>query len=152
MIAQIMEKFSYCPDSGVVISNPTNSEGFSTTSGYIGHSMGRGKQLYAHRIAWIISEGSIPDDMVVDHVNGDRKDNRRSNLRLISSKENKRYRHKSKGKVQSKGVHFDTSRNKFVANGMKEDGTTLYLGRYETEKEAADAFAQHVKDRGWGIA
>lgn len=152
MLEQVIEKFSYYPESGVVISNPTNSQGFVTTSGYIGHSLRRGKQVYAHRIAWIISEGPIPDGMVVDHINGDRKDNRKSNLRLVSAKENKRNRHRSKGKVQSKGVHFETSRNKFVANGMKEDGTTLYLGRYETEKEAAEAFAQHVRERGWGIA
>lgn len=45
---------------------------------------------YAHRLAWIIANGPIPDGMQIDHVNGDGTDNRLVNLRLTTPSENKR--------------------------------------------------------------
>jgi len=152
VIESLKEKFCYCPETGCVTSLTSGSTGFNTTSGYLAQSMGRGKTLYCHRIAWMLQHGYIPDGKVVDHINGDKKDNRLCNLRLLSASENKKFRHKSKGNVRSKGVHFERSRNRYVANGMKPDGTTLYLGRFKTEQEAASAFARHVEDRGWGVA
>lgn len=50
-----------------------------------------GKQLRAHRIAWFIYHGAMPNDQV-DHVNRNRDDNRISNLRDVSNAENQRNR------------------------------------------------------------
>lgn len=50
------------------------------------------KKLYAHRIAWLIAVGSIPPDMVIDHIDGDGTNNRLSNLRAVSKTINQRNR------------------------------------------------------------
>lgn len=43
-------------------------------------------QFLAHRVAWAIHYGEWPE--VVDHVNGDRTDNRIENLRSVSQRQN----------------------------------------------------------------
>lgn len=47
-----------------------------------------GKSYLAHRIAWKIEYGQEPD--CIDHINGDRSDNRICNLRSVSASENTR--------------------------------------------------------------
>lgn len=42
----------------------------------------------AHRVAWLIHYGYLPDE--IDHINGDRTDNRITNLRSVTRKENLR--------------------------------------------------------------
>jgi DNA (cytosine-5)-methyltransferase 1 len=41
-----------------------------------------------HRVVWISQHGVIPDGYVVDHINNDKKDNRISNLQLLTSAQN----------------------------------------------------------------
>lgn len=42
----------------------------------------------AHRIIWEMHHGDIPPNMVVDHIDGNRGNNRIDNLRLVTSKGN----------------------------------------------------------------
>jgi hypothetical protein len=44
--------------------------------------------VYAHRLAWEMTHGPIPDGMVIDHINRDGFDNRIANLRLASKRQN----------------------------------------------------------------
>src|SRR5699024_8560369 len=46
-----------------------------------------------------------------------------------------------------KGVHFDESRNKYIAQ-IRTDGKNTYLGRFKTEEEAATAYNNAV-DKYW---
>lgn len=62
-----------------------------------------GKKLYAHRVAWQIVNGPIPEGLCIDHIDGDGLNNRLDNLRLTSLSGNhsnsRRYRSNSTGVV-----------------------------------------------------
>lgn len=45
---------------------------------------GKEQSVYAHRLAWFIANGVQPDEQI-DHINGDRKDNRIINLRAVTN-------------------------------------------------------------------
>lgn len=47
----------------------------------------KGKNYKAHRIAWAVAYGEWPQGQI-DHINGDRSDNRLPNLRVVSNSEN----------------------------------------------------------------
>ena len=42
-----------------------------------------GKSYQAHRVAWLLLTGTDPGDMVVDHIDCDKQNNRAANLRLV---------------------------------------------------------------------
>lgn len=83
-----------------------------------------------------------PVGMIVDHINGNGLDNRRSNLRFATNQQNgfNTPPYRRKGKVsQFKGVHFEKQSKKYKA-AIKIDGQIKTLGRYQTEDEAAIAY------------
>jgi hypothetical protein len=46
-----------------------------------------GNYFFAHRLVWFVAYGKFPDNMI-DHVNGDKSDNRIENLRDVTNKVN----------------------------------------------------------------
>ena len=65
-----------------------------------------GTDVYVHRILWEMATGSPPPDQI-DHVNGNRSDNRISNLRTANNSENNSNREiQSNNSSGYKGVSF----------------------------------------------
>lgn len=79
-----------------------------------------------------------PDGMTVDHINGNTIDNRRGNLRVVSRRLNAK-NHGGVAGTTSKyvGVHWSKSVHRWVAQVKDTDGTTLHLGCFWEEQDAA---------------
>ncbi len=83
------------------------------------------------------------DDKVVDHINGNSLDNRKSNLRVCFHKENIRNQKKHNRKIKCssnyKGVCWDSKNNKWEAY-ITFNYKKIKLGRHLKEKDAAEAY------------
>lgn len=84
--------------------------------------------------------GPPPKGFVTDHINGNRFDNRRCNLRHCTNAENVRNAHaKPKGGSRFKGVYQNATSRKWRAQiGFK--GRRIRIGEFATEIEAAVAY------------
>ena len=78
-----------------------------------------------------------PSDLYVDHINGDRFDNRKINLRICSNQENNWNIVKNCTNTSGyKGVNFDKTRNKWVSE-IKLKDKKIFIGRYNNIQHAA---------------
>jgi len=108
------------------------------------------KRIPLHRIIWELFVGAIPYGHQIDHINGDKHDNRLENLRVVTPSENSRaFKTKSAGKTSKfRGVCFSKRERKFKAYiGSAPD--RKYLGTFCTEKDAALAFNEAARDQGY---
>lgn len=96
-----------------------------------------GEQIEAHRAAFAIHHGVWPE--MVDHINGDRGDNRIVNLRGCTNQQNQQNAKRSKANTSGiTGVRMDKRTGKWVA-GIKHNRKEIHLGSYGTSQEAVAA-------------
>ena len=139
-IEKEIDKFVYCSETGSLRKMVCGSLRLLKSKdqdGYI-RSAVNGKYFYAHRLAWRLHFGYWPDG-IIDHINGDKTDNRINNLRVVTQKENQRNRFATTGASKFKGVTLHKKLNKWQAQLGKE-GKTFYLGIFESQEEAAAAY------------
>ncbi|MNJ59568.1 hypothetical protein D3C77_552610 [compost metagenome] len=107
-----------------------------------------GKHYRAHRLAWLATTGDWPAQHI-DHINGDKLDNRIKNLRDVSSLENNRnmplLASNKSGRV---GVSWYSARSEWVAH-IKVDGRQKILGRFKSISLAIDARESAERDLGF---
>lgn len=72
-----------------------------------------------------------------DHINGDRLDCRRANLRIVGSAGNGQNVPSQKGTSRYRGVTWDKERGKWLAQ-VKKDRRNNFLGRFDSEEIAAE--------------
>lgn len=103
------------------------------------------KRWMAHRIIWALNNGAIGQYMTIDHINGDRSDNRLENLRAVPIAENSRNM-----SLRNDNLSGVTGVRKLLkphrANGpipkkqweasIKVNGRSIFLGRFLTKEEA----------------
>lgn len=96
------------------------------------------RRYYEHRIAWYLITGDDPTGFEIDHINGDKSDNRFSNLRLATSQTNKANCGLTKSNNSGfKGVH--RFRGKWIAS-ITHDRKLIHLGVHECPEKAAAAY------------
>lgn len=77
----------YVTDEGIIYNKTCNLLKGKLYNGYRFYHM-KGKVKSGHRIVWEAFIGNIPENYEIDHINGNRDDNRLTNLRLVTHKEN----------------------------------------------------------------
>lgn len=133
-----------CSGGGEAIIDSTDASiadgwNWSISKGYAvrGESIGEGlsRKLYLHRLVAGAQVG-----VMVDHVDGNRLNNRRANLRIVSAVENARNRRpQSNATSRYKGVSFRSDRGTWLA-AIRIHGKLKKLGTFRTEAEAAMAY------------
>jgi hypothetical protein len=107
-----------------------------------------GVRFTSHRVAWAIHYGEWPRDQI-DHINGDRADNRIANLRVVSNDENSRNirlpRNNTSGRI---GVNFRKGEGTWRAE-ICVNQKRIHLGVYATFEEACAA--REAAERQYGF-
>jgi hypothetical protein len=100
------------------------------------------KKLYLHRVVI-----NAPKGKVVDHINHDRLDNRRKNLRICTVSQNGINVPKWKMNTSSKykGLRHNTYNNGCWDVTVRKDNKRMYYGNFKTEISAANAYNYYTK-------
>lgn len=93
------------------------------------------RRVYMHRFLM-----DAPDSVEVDHENGDKLDNRRSNLRLCTRAQNSHNTGLTRANTSGfKGVSFCKQTGRWVAQ-IQAQGRYIKIGRFDTPNAAACAY------------
>lgn len=98
-----------------------NDNGYAVLRGVVG---GKKQTLRMHRVIM-----NCPNGKVVDHLNGNKLDCRKANMRICTQTENAKNRH------HIKGYCFDRSRGRWIVRYKNK-----FCGRYDTRKDAERAY------------
>ncbi|MAE82815.1 MAG: hypothetical protein CMB80_08785 [Flammeovirgaceae bacterium] len=110
----------------------TNANADRSSKPYV-YASNKGVLIFMHKLLM-----RPPKGMIVDHINGDVLDNRKSNLRVCTQKQNLKNRLPNRNcVVRAKGVHI--CNGKFRAS-IKSDNKRYDLGSYTEEIHAAIAY------------
>lgn len=137
----------YAPDTGVFtwLVIPTSRIPAGAVAGSLG-STGHyiialhNKQWKAHRLAWLYMTGSWPVNEI-DHINGNRADNRFINLRDVTRKENTQNQRRAARSSKSGLLGATPYKNVWRA-AIGADGVWKHLGFYSTPEEAHAAYLE----------
>jgi hypothetical protein len=145
-IDELRSAIGYDPDTGVFTRKAAYGRakagavlGTKMRTGYLSVCF-KGQSFKAHRLAWFYVHGVMPSSPI-DHVNGDRTDNRIENLRCGGFATNNQNRLKPQRNNTSGflGVGWSKTSKKWKAQ-ITVDNQTKHLGHYNTPEEAHEAY------------
>jgi hypothetical protein len=137
-------------DSGLIRTNAVwtgnHLKGKLGNIGYISERNGKkywrvkfkNKSIMIHRVIWILVNGDIPDNQVIDHIDGNGLNNKIENLRLISKNLNCKNKTISKNnKLGVTGVYLESGRYRAIVtiSGNNKQSKSFSIATYG-EQEA----------------
>ena len=114
-----------------------NQYKWSISKGYPARRLKRGNKTHIsmHRLIM-----NFPKGKEIDHINGNRLDNRKVNLRIVTRAGNMQNRGLSKvNKTGFKGIYFFIPNKKWQAH-IRFNRKKIHLGYFVDKKEAARAY------------
>jgi len=146
---RLRELLHYDPNTGVFTRRTDNKRGcrVGDISGSVNQDgynyLMTDRRTYAsHRLAWFYVYGVWPS-YDIDHINGDKLDNRINNLRdaptQINMQNERRPRKNNKAGLM--GVHFRKDRNKWVA-AVRVAGKSIRCGAFDNPEDAHKAYLE----------
>jgi len=133
-----LTKADYCAKTGQFKRNgmPT---GTVNVQGYVVVRHEKMLRL-AHRLAWFLHYGEWPPG-IIDHIDGDRTNNRICNLRVATPRQNAtNARQKCSADAPYKGITWDKSKKKWAAQ-IRVAGKNKLIGRFDTPEAAHKAYS-----------
>jgi PBP1b-binding outer membrane lipoprotein LpoB len=123
-----------------------NKAGRKQSLGYIQVNVNK-KSYLAHRIIFAMHNGCFPK--FIDHINGNKSDNRIENLREVTASQNLQNTKKPITNTSGyKNVYFHPSRNKWQVK-LVVNKTNKSFGYYD-DLELADLVAQEARNKHFG--
>ena len=117
---------------------------WKVTSNYVCRTERRNKKDRHITMSRVIM--NCPENMVVDHINGDTMDNRKCNLRVCTQKQNAFNRDKQKNNTSGyKGVTFNKWSKRWQSV-ITKNRVNYYLGLFDTPEEAYEAYKSKAKE------
>lgn len=128
-------------DEGVVFSLKSGNEIKSrlNTQGYFYVQLckeGKSSEHSVHRIVYEAFNGKKSDNLVIDHIDGNRLNNNLTNLRKLTTRENTA---RAKVSKYGRGVRLFEKINKFGAS-IQIENVNYFLGTFLTIEEARQAY------------
>lgn len=104
------------------------------------------KNYRVHRLVYAAFKGRIIEGLVIDHIDGNKKNNNITNLRQLSNRENCNLGIQEKRKYKlPRGVRRFKKDNMFGAEiGIEKE--RYYLGTFKTSEEASDAYQSALRN------
>ena len=100
-----------------------------------------GRYMLAHRIVWFLMFGVLPKQ--IDHINGNRDDNRASNLRECNAFQNMQNRSPVVKNISgARGVHPSRSLTNPWRALIRVNRKIVHLGNFSTVEAAACAYVE----------
>jgi hypothetical protein len=112
----------------------------NNTDGYY-KSRINGKLVSLHHFL----HGKPEKPLVTDHKNRDKLDNRSCNIRFVNHRENMSNKDKTKNSSRLTGVSW-CKRNKKWRSDIKINSKSKYLGLFQTEEKASEAYQQALNN------
>ncbi|NLC40666.1 MAG: HNH endonuclease [Clostridiaceae bacterium] len=98
-----------------------------------------GRRMYYHSIVWMLyNKKDIPANLEIDHINGNKIDNRIENLRIVTKRENQQNR-KTHRAGRLVGASYRKGHNDWQSK-IVIDKTSIKIGYYKTERQAHEAY------------
>ena len=168
--ARLRELFNYDPETGLLIWRDRPASDFANKAAHhsyvsrcrgrpAGHVQQQGyrkitivKDIFpAHRLVWlfVLGEWVQYPEFEIDHVNGDRSDNRIQNLRKVTKSENQRNGSMRVTNTSGvNGVNWVKSKERWIAR-IWDGPRHVFLGQFTDLAAAAAARARAERDLGY---
>lgn len=133
---EMLNRFYYNPETGFLY-RKWKRYGLKKVGEFSGnrasHTSLLGSLVYVHRICWFLFYKKWPNG-IIDHINGDPKDNRIVNLRDVTFRENSNnLKIHRDGKLI--GAHWHKNDKKWYSK-IQKNGKNIHLGCFPDQKSA----------------